>query len=208
MSGGAEFFVLTTKRVVSRAHWTPIPMPDDAIDFLNGLAAQHAGLGDTIVEDDPDAKEPEVANDVQDAQDTQLPVPIREHTESDLAGENVDADNNHGILSINPEDYFGPAPDPEPPPHDTAITEDSQAHDAAPPLGETDPVDKVETVQDESPVNVENMNRRSTRNRTRNPAVYNDMFVYNISVSEGLRKHGVVAEDSIKAELSQMLEKK
>eukprot|EP01033_Poteriospumella_lacustris_P004483 gene4483-3202_t len=38
VTGSAEFFVLSSKRVVSRDHWTTIPMPQDAIDFLNQMS--------------------------------------------------------------------------------------------------------------------------------------------------------------------------
>lgn len=44
-------------------------------------------------------------------------------------------------------------------------------------------------------------------NVRRNQQVYNDSYVFNVSITEGMRKHGLAAEDSIRAELGQMVAK-
>jgi hypothetical protein len=167
-------------------------MPDDAMEYINNLSQQ--GLTAINFKDGPVAE-----NAKENAPSTgdhagggilDMPSEGLEGLEEPGAMPEVDALFNETSEPIPegtlPEEGFEPAPEPEPPP--IAVPADAVA------------ATESEDVSRRRPTNLR-------QNVTRNTRVFNDAFIYNISVSEGLRKHGTTAEDSIKAELQQMLDK-
>jgi hypothetical protein len=207
VSGSSEFFILTTGRVVSRDHWTVIPMPQDAIEFLNGLSKQDKQdtkasmtTQNQVIEDLPFLPpafkliEPRVDQDNEEPmldQDSGLdPEPPLEEPQADNSNEDEPV--------ATEADGMEPRPDPEPPP--IQIADDSEKGDTA------DPPEDVAA----SSMDAGQQRRRPTHLRpvaAKNKMVYNESYVFNISVAQGLQRHGKHAVTSIETELSQMINK-
>jgi hypothetical protein len=53
LAGSCKFFKLATKQVVTRDQWTPLPMPDNVISYMNKFADEQSKARQTTVSADP-----------------------------------------------------------------------------------------------------------------------------------------------------------
>ena len=53
LAGACKFFKLSTKQVVTRDQWTPLPMPDNVIAYMNKFADAQSKARQTTVSADP-----------------------------------------------------------------------------------------------------------------------------------------------------------
>lgn len=190
-----------------------IPMPQDAFDYLNnmsrenkeGVTAVQAANNHVIeylpvlhpafklieptVEEQPDAQDdgPQDPGPGLDAEGLADSVPSAEI-------------ENDCDTSSSPEEGDGaePEPDPEPPPIQMD-EEGGREEELVQKLDASGPLPATQVLRDR-PSHL----RPAT---TRNLLVYNDSYVFNISVAQGMKKHGREAELSIEVELSQMIKK-
>lgn len=220
VTGSAEFFVLSTRRVVSRDHWTTIPMPQDAIDFLNSMSSAKT---DQVPADQQQDLKIEPVGElpfptpmfkmVHEADEVDPPDDLDD--EHEQQGHNLDEEGQEPVI-IQDEGIDEPVPQSvgvieDIPEAEFADQEASESSDIQTP---PPPPEPPPTEAQLSPVGSQDMipqpRHRPTHLRPtskRNSMVYNDSYVFNISIAEGIKKHGQVAEASVQAELSQMIAK-
>lgn len=186
-------------------------MPQDAIVFLNSLSDKK----ENVVNSEPHQDVKPTVQDLPFPQPTFKVVEEHKGEELDQEDEQVDPEpaSQEELVEQGPtldiaandcefdqpeedSNVAEPLPDPEPPP--IQIDEASEKEDAGPPRD-----DSMSQPPPELRQRPEYLRQTSRRNRF----VFNDSFVFNISIAAGIRKHGQVTENSIRAELTQMLEK-
>ena len=206
LQGSWKFFCLGTMKIITRDHWTVLPMPPTVIEFLNALAEKEKRL----VSRDPIFRIGASAiDDVDDANDivefVQPPVrvmpernePTAIHNdagEEEVISRPVLADT---ITTMRPSANWESV-DMELEPADFYANEDPEEPEEEPPDQAT-PV-----VSTSSVISGSRYNLRPTRSSWRET---NKEYGLHLTVKKAKEKFGAEAEKSIKLELQQMLDK-
>lgn len=206
-TGSVEFFMLATKRIVLRDHWTPLPMLQDAIDYLNSLSDKKENVVNThntqevkeeqvqdlfplptfkTVEELKESDEQEPSDDREDESVDPQPSPDHQLDVQQVIPENAATDFEFE-LSEAYSNVDKPRPDPEPPPIQNLEVSEKR-----------DPRSSRNDEQEFSSPGPRQRPEYLRQTSRKNSFVFNDSFVFNLSIAEGIRKHGEVAEDSIR----------
>ena len=196
MQGSVIFLSLETKKTIVRDHWTSLPFTKSVIEKLNGWAAQERSKPGQVkfADEELEQAEPVEEDKKEDAVIlNELAPRLHPAERPDIVQDLYDLSNdNEGSDSIE-----------ESSPVDQEST-DVIAEDAS------ENVEEIEEVQS-APVPVVRRSSRQPKSKVDRTFEYyltTLAYVFQMTVKEGLEKHGEVAKDSIKKELKQMIDKK
>jgi hypothetical protein len=150
--GSYRFLHLKTGSVITRDHWTSLPMPDFVIELINNLGAD---AGDLNIE----YRGAAVTDAVEEQIDLDAVIPPQ-HVPTivnDDIPERSDADNDVGITGVmepEPEQDQEPEPEPEPEPGVNGLEYPSASAVEEPPSSENP--DHDEEAEEISDINAEN----------------------------------------------------
>ena len=179
MQGSVKFYSLATKSYITRDHWKVLPMPAAAIEHMNSLASNEKKR----LTQDPIfeiGEDPIVIQDADVVADTDQ-ITIEEPPTK--------------LTEVNSGDQFVFTPEP-------ADEEQGVFQDTSPTIPLSVEEEQVEDVS----VEVDRYNLRSKKTYGNDDKTYE--YGLNIQVKKAIDQFGSHAEDAIKQELKQMIDKK